>query len=207
MMSDSLSSSITSRQEEPHSEVLIIDSLSSAIIVQPSVHNNHTTVHTASTNDDDDDDHHATAVVRKQQQQERHAALRALVSERYIVEWTPEEDERIDPLERAVRFLVPIPKQYYWNVVVPDDWMAIPTHIKVWHRLISGSVAVGEWTNRHVAQPLASGLGLTSSRFHFVTDHMTPQEMEQSRRMVQERKLRNQEMQEVPSTGKDGDAV
>ena len=195
-MSDSLSPSITSRQEEPHSEVLIIDSLSSAI-VQPSVHT--TTVHTASTNDDDD---HATAVllVRKQQ---RHAALRALVSERYIVEWTPEEDERIDPLERAVRFLVPIPKQYYWNIVVPEDWTAIPTHIKVWHRLMAGSVAVGEWTNRHVAQPMASGLGLTSSRFHFVTDHMTPQEMEQSRKMVQERKLRNQEM----STGKDGHAV
>ena len=143
------------------------------------------------------------------QQQRHHEALRALVSERFVVEWTPEQDEMVDPLERAIRFVLPIPKHYYWDVVSDEtDWAVIPIHIKVWHRLMAGSVAVGEWTNHHVAQPVASALGLTASRFYFVTDQMSLPEMEQSRRMVQERKRRNQELQQMRSAGNEGgDAV
>ena len=127
-----------------------------------------------------------------EQQHEQQQNILALVSERLVVERTPEEDEMVDPIERFVRFVVPIPKRYYWDVCVNEQEQfaaVVPRRIKFWHHAIASSVAVGEWTNRNVAQPVASAMGLTSSRFHFVTDQMSPQDMERSRRMVQERRL------------------
>lgn len=140
--------------------------------------------------------------------------LLALVSERLVVE--PEDDdddEMVDPIERAVRFLVPIPKHYYWDVVVAsenknaaDDLQHIPTRIKWWHRGVAASVAAGDWTHRWIARPVANALGLTGSRFHFVTDFMTERDMEESRRIVEERRLgrRDREMSETVDAGGSG---
>lgn len=115
--------------------------------------------------------------------------LLALVTEKYIPQRTPDEEEMVDPLERVVRYLVPIPKEYYWDVIQSDNDLAlIPTHIKVWHKTIAYSTAAGNWTNGRIAQPIASAIGLTGSRFSFVTDHMTKEDMEASQRNVLSRK-------------------
>jgi len=132
--------------------------------------------------------------------------LLALVSERLIVQRTPKEEERLDPLERAFRYLVPIPKHYYWDVVKKIDTTddadttalrtIIPRYIKVWHHTVAGGAAAGDWTHRKIALPIAGMLGLTGSRFYFVTDQMTEQDMARSQRIVSERRERDKERNE-----------
>jgi len=150
---------------------------------------------------DDDDDDNTTKSTTKEITYNTPEELLALVSERLVVERTPEEDEMVDPIERAVRFLVPIPKHYYWDVVVGNeenaDLQRIPTRIKLWHRCIAASVSIGDWTNQTIAQPVANAMGLTGSRFHYVTDLMSEQDMQESKRVVLERSLRDQEMKEI----------
>jgi len=127
--------------------------------------------------------------------------LLALVSERLIVQRTPKEEEWLDPLERAFRYLVPIPQRYYWDVVKKKDTTddadttalrtIIPRYIKVWHHTVAGGAAAGDWTHRKIALPIAGMLGLTGSRFYFVTDQMAEQDMAQSQRIVSERRERD----------------
>ena len=53
-------------------------------------------------------------------------------------------------------------------------WQArLPWQLKTWHRLIGWAEAGLHWTDRWVAQPVASATGLTESRWSYVTDHMT----------------------------------
>lgn len=138
--------------------------------------------------------------------------LLRMLSERHILQLTPQEDELLDPIERTVRYIVPIPKYYYWDVLKAqsnksrnnseeDDSTSntntitadqIPYTIKSWHTIIGLCESIGTWTNNHIAQPIASFTGLTGPRFHEVIDSMTPQEMQQSQRIVQERQLRDQ---------------
>lgn len=114
--------------------------------------------------------------------------------ERQVWHLTPEEDEMLDPIERTVRYVVPIPAQYYWDVVAQSDrWAEIPTSIKVWHTTIASCAAFNSWTNNRIAQPLASFLGLTGPRFFEVLDGMTAAEMDQSARRMRARRSRDQE--------------
>lgn len=138
--------------------------------------------------------------------------LLRMLSERHILQLTPQEDELLDPIERTVRYIVPIPKYYYWDVLKAQSNKSrnnseehdstnntttitadqIPYTIKSWHTIIGLCESIGTWTNNHIAQPIASFTGLTGPRFHEVIDSMTPQEMQQSKRIVQERQLRDQ---------------
>ena len=101
-----------------------------------------------------------------------------LVQERQPV---PVNDDLLDPLEYAFRHIVPIPKHYYWNVVKEEQRQEIPEGVKLWHKTIYGLQAAYQWTDSRVARPLASTLGLTSSRFDYVTLTMTEDELRASR--------------------------
>lgn len=134
-----------------------------------------------------------------------------MLSERHILQLTPEEDELLDPIERTVRYIIPIPKYYYWDVLKeqsnnskrtaseasPITSDQIPFSIKTWHTIIGICDSIGTWTNAHIAQPIASFTGLTGPRFHEVITSMTPQEIQQSQRIVQERQLRDQVHRQV----------
>jgi hypothetical protein len=117
--------------------------------------------------------------------------LLQLVSERHVLNLSPEEDEMLDPLERAVRAVVPIPKRYYWDVVDSESKAAgtahIPTSIKLWHSTIAALCGLGAWTNAKIAVPITNALGLNDSRFAFVTNQMTEADMVVSVRLVAER--------------------
>ena len=174
------------------------------------------TVENSNTNDDDDL-HQVPAQTPPTMTKDE---LIRMLSERHILQLTPEEDELLDPIERTVRYIIPIPKYYYWDVLkeqanhngdsnsearsMNDDGTKniitsdqIPYSIKSWHTIIGLCESIGTWTNHHVAQPIASFTGLTGPRFHEVLNSMTPQEMRQSQRMVQERQLRDQIQRQV----------
>jgi len=109
-----------------------------------------------------------------------------ILTERQEVDMT---DEDMDPLEWTFRKLVPIPAHFYWDVVVDEKERAhIPTKIKVWHKTIASLGAVQQFADRWIARPVASGLGVTSSRFQYVTDNMTQEDWKESKRIVTERK-------------------
>lgn len=104
-----------------------------------------------------------------------------MLYERHVLDLTPEQDELLDPLERAVRYVVPIPKHYYWDVGLHEaNWSTIPLTIKMWHNTIASCATVGTWTNDYIAMPIASYLGLTGPRFFEVLDDMTEEQMEES---------------------------
>jgi hypothetical protein len=133
--------------------------------------------------------------------------LMEVLSERHVLNLSPEEDELLDPIERTIRYIIPIPKYYYWDIVLAasnrdhdattttstssttttDD---IPLSIKSWHTIIGWCDHIGTWTNHRVAQPIASFLGLTGPRFHEVINSMSPEEFQQSVHVVRERQLR-----------------
>ena len=111
--------------------------------------------------------------------------LEQILSERQVVDMT---DEDMDPIEWTFRKLVPIPAHYYWDLVDEEEKDNIPIKIKVWHKTIASLGAIQQWTDRWIARPVASGLGITSSRFQYVTDNMTEEDWKESRRIVSERK-------------------
>jgi hypothetical protein len=131
--------------------------------------------------------------------------LYTLCFERHVLRLTPEEDELLDPIERTIRYLVPIPKQYYWEILGTSPWswsgtreVALP--IRLWHQTIASCETVGTIVNDYVGQPLAGMMGLTGPRFFEVIDSMTEEEMEESARRVraraeQDRVLRQQRQQ------------
>jgi hypothetical protein len=127
-----------------------------------------------------------------------------VLSERHVLNLSPEEDELLDPIERTIRYMIPIPKYYYWDVLAvsnrehdatttttttstttTDD---VPLSIKSWHTIIGWCDHIGTWTNHRVAQPIASFLGLTGPRFHEVINSMSPEEFQQSVHVVRERR-------------------
>jgi hypothetical protein len=131
--------------------------------------------------------------------------LYTLCSERHVLQLTPEEDELLDPIERTVRYLVPIPKQYYWEIQGTSPWSwsgtsEVPLPIRMWHQTIAICDTVGTIANNYIAQPLAGMMGLTGPRFFEVIDSMTKEEMEESARRVraraeEDRVLRQQRQQ------------
>jgi hypothetical protein len=148
-----------------------------------------------------DDDFSNDSVVQ-QEQQHSASELYTLCSERHVLQLTPEEDELLDPIERTIRYLVPIPKQYYWKILGTSPWSwsgtsEVPLSIRLWHQTIASCDTVGTIVNDYVGQPLAGMMGLTGPRFFEVIDSMTEEEMEESERRIraraeQDRVLRQQ---------------
>lgn len=96
--------------------------------------------------------------------------------------------EDTDPIEWAVRSTIPIPKQYYWDVVKDKEKQnEIPRNIRLWHNTIGSLEQAYNWTERKIAKPLAGSLGLTDSRFDYVTSYMTDEELAESRAKAKER--------------------
>ena len=120
--------------------------------------------------------------------------LLKLVTQRDVLDPTEVQDDMVDPIERTVRAIVPIPKYYYWDICNTDaDIKEIPKTIQLWHSAIYSCNVIGQWTTKNVGLPIASALGLTSSRFHEVIDQMSPQELDESRQQVKERREREQQ--------------
>ena len=99
------------------------------------------------------------------------------------------EQELIDPMERAVRYLIPIPQTYYWDACQEEaDYKDIPKSIKLWHNSIAGCVKVGSAIQTNIGLPLAQRLGLLDSRFQGTIDQLTPEELQESKRTVEQRR-------------------
>jgi hypothetical protein len=120
--------------------------------------------------------------------------LQKVISQRQVVDMS---DEDMDPIEWTVRKVIPIPAEYYWDVVSEEQHAQIPVRTKVWHKTIALLWGAHQWTERRVAKPLASALGLTDSRFDYVVENMTDKEWEDSRAMVAARLAqgKNEELQ------------
>jgi hypothetical protein len=122
-----------------------------------------------------------------------------VLSERYVLQLSPEDDALLDPLERTVRYLIPIPKYYYWDVLRqasnenPESFSIadVPWSVRLWHDAIGSADYTGAWLNQRLAQPIASWMGLTGPRFHEVLNSMTEEELQQSRNRILERKRRD----------------
>jgi hypothetical protein len=111
--------------------------------------------------------------------------LQKVISQRQVVDMS---DEDMDPIEWTVRKVIPIPAEFYWDVVPEEQHGQIPVRTKIWHKTIALLWGAHQWTERSVAKPLASALGLTDSRFDYVVDNMTDKEWEESRAMVAARR-------------------
>ena len=114
------------------------------------------------------------------------------------VEEVDMNDELMDPFEWATRKLIPIPKQYYWEVVdseeAPVDPKELPLKLKLWHRSVAAGGSALRLVDR-MGKPVAGLLGLSSSRFDYVTSTMTERDWESSRQIVTERRKHQQEDQ------------
>ncbi|KAL7580063.1 hypothetical protein ACA910_005048 [Epithemia clementina (nom. ined.)] len=100
-------------------------------------------------------------------------------------------DELMDPIEWTVRKVCPLPAVYYWDLLEgqPEEIKKeIPWKIRWWHRIVGSLDRASNVVDRWVAQPVAGTLGLTESRFEYVIDSMTEEELEASKRNVAERK-------------------
>jgi hypothetical protein len=99
-------------------------------------------------------------------------------------------DENMDPIEWAVRKLIPIPKTYFWQIDSVDP-KELPGNLKLWHRTVGAMGSAVKFTDR-IGKQVADALGLSASRFDYVTSTMNEEDWNYSRRAVQER-LRNSE--------------
>jgi hypothetical protein len=120
--------------------------------------------------------------------------LHKVISQRQVVDMS---DEDMDPIEWTVRKLIPIPVEYYWNIVSEEQHSQVPARTKIWHKTISFLCGAQQWTERSVAKPLAASMGLTGSRFDYVVDNMTDNEWEKSRARVAERRSQLQSKPDV----------
>jgi hypothetical protein len=161
-------------------------------------------------NNSSDNDRSCSTSLRYSTQEE----FDAIVSERYVLQLTPEQDELLDPLERCFRYWIPIPRHYYWQVVAENENtrdqnqdptqqennaeannVVIPRSIRYWHNTIYWGSRILDGLTHKVAEPLASGLGITQSRFAYVLDQMTPEEYEASRIRTQDQRQAKQQQQ------------
>jgi hypothetical protein len=101
------------------------------------------------------------------------------------------DSETMDSLEWATRKIISIPKEYYWNHPEVNSAL-LPVKLKVWHRSV-GAMGTLVHAIDYLGMGVANFLGLTSSRFAYVTSTMTEQDWELSRTIVQERRHQQQE--------------
>jgi hypothetical protein len=100
------------------------------------------------------------------------------------VEEVDMNSETMDPFEWTTRKLISIPKTYYWDTNV--DPKELPFKLKVWHRSVGVMGSAVRLIDR-MGKPVVGFLGLSSSRFDYVTSTMTDSDWENSRRIVEER--------------------
>jgi hypothetical protein len=118
--------------------------------------------------------------------------------ELFQVEEVDMNSETMDPFEWITRKLISIPKTYYWDTNV--DPKELPFKLKVWHRSVGVMGSAVRLIDR-MGQPVVGFLGLSSSRFDYVTSTMTDSDWENSRRIVEERaQLEEQEKVEDGNT-------
>jgi hypothetical protein len=114
-------------------------------------------------------------------------------------------DENLDMLEWTTRKLISIPKTYYWDHPEADP-EKLPTKLKLWHRSVAAMGSVVRFTDR-IGAPITNALGLTASRFDYVTSTMTERDWERSRQLVEERQISQREdpnvIGDVPTENQD----
>lgn len=93
------------------------------------------------------------------------------------------ENEDMDMLEWTVRKIIPIPKQYYWETGNDD----LPLRIKAWHQAVGSMSATIKWIDR-IGKPIVDASGLKSSRFEYVRETMTEEQIQESIEKVRQRK-------------------
>jgi hypothetical protein len=125
--------------------------------------------------------HHAVVVVGSE------TAIPPELLELEQVDMTTRETS-MDPFEWTVRKLISIPKRYYWEVEDVDPEQ-LPIRLKLWHRSVAAMGTIVRFTDDRIGKPVAAFLGLTSSRFDYVTSTMTEADWEYSRRTAEQRRI------------------
>lgn len=107
----------------------------------------------------------ATLPVQVTVDHRRKKELLAKVAECQSLDFTPLQDFHVSTI-------VPIPNQYYWDVVEnEDEEQEIPLSVKIWHNTIATAFSlgqtmmgtakeVGEWTEKNVLKPIVASLGV-----------------------------------------------
>ena len=95
----------------------------------------------------------------------------------------------LDPFEYIFRKYIPIPRVYYWETSSPTNnyHQQLPFKIKAWHNSI---YYLGEILRKAEAggEVIANILGLNNDGpFEYVTQHMTQEEMDRSRELLERR--------------------
>jgi len=120
------------------------------------------------------------------------------------------DDPYMDPLEWTVKKIVPIPKAYYWTIPEKNDpsssaedmshsneldndgegqtpRQSIPMKIKVWHNSIC-ALAFAFHCAEKTGEFFANIMGLTKSRYDYVTSTMTEDEWELAKENADKKK-------------------
>lgn len=97
-------------------------------------------------------------------------------------------DEDMDVLEWTVRKIIPIPKKYYWEDPPNPN---LPLRTKAWHKTVGALGSVVRFTDR-VGKPIVESVE-RSSRFEYVTDHMTEEDWEAAKQTAEERRARREQ--------------
>mmetsp|Transcript_14688 Transcript_14688/g.17877 ORF Transcript_14688/g.17877 Transcript_14688/m.17877 type:complete len:170 (+) Transcript_14688:75-584(+) len=127
-----------------------------------------------------------------------------------IIENIPEEmqleevdmdDPKMDPLERSVRRIIPIPKKYYWENE-NDTNIELPVKVKVWHNTVAILGNITRFAEK-IGEVAADTIGLTASRYSYVTDTMTEEQWEDARMVADERKSQRELKQAEQDAAKD----
>jgi len=128
-------------------------------------------------------------------------------------------DPDMDPIEWTVRKIVPIPKQYYWEILQNNNASSssaagsnninnynhyshssnanISYKIKFWHNLIYLLMVLYQFCNTWIATPIGDTLGITSSSTNRYVNHgITDEDYENSKINVQNRKKKQQLQQQ-----------
>merc|ERR1719242_2985632 len=99
-------------------------------------------------------------------------------------------DPKMDPLEWSVRKIIPIPKKYYWESENSTS-NELPVKVKAWHHTVATLGHVTRFAEK-CGEFTANAIGLTSSRYSYVTDTMTKDQWRESRMVAADRKSRRE---------------
>ena len=105
-------------------------------------------------------------------------------------------DPTMDPLEWSVRRIIPIPKTYYWETGNYN----ISLKIKLWHRTIR-SLGLTLKMAEKMGEVISNITGINSSRFAYITDHMTEEEWDEARKNAEEDAVRRKQQKEMSHNG------
>lgn len=114
-------------------------------------------------------------------------ADQTLPVEMQVLPFDPTENPDMDPLEYSVRSVVPMPREYYWNTGNFD----IPVRTKVWHRTIAALGSIVRFFER-TGEGVANVTGLNTSRFDYVTENMTDEQWERSKKNAERMRMKSE---------------